>query len=213
MNYFMKKYFSFKINKALIDKKSEIIQKEVKNLKRKEKRWKYLFYFMGFSFVSSYLHYLMKASGLMKSLEIDKKYINRQKKIEEKYNLDMEQNDKKLKQFEEKWAINKALEEYENKLKYGNKELNKRDESIEGDAIPYDNLDADKEISLYSNKDNKSVEEVSSFHENNLEIVKGKDYEQLKYFQGAEENFDPTKIGNTIIFDSRLDRVKSVTKK
>ncbi len=212
MNYFMKKKFSLKINKAIIDKKTQIIMKETSRFKKKEKIRKYLFYFLGFSFVSSYVYYLMKASGLMKSLEIDKKYTNRRKKIEDKYNLDMEQNDKKLKEFQEKWAINKALEDYENKLKYGNKELNKKEESFEVDIISDIDGNSSKD-GLDVNKDNIFVEEISKLNENKIEIVKGKDYEQLKYFQGAEENFDPTKMGNTIIFDSRLDKIHSKAKK
>jgi hypothetical protein len=139
----------------------------------------------------------------MKNLEIDKKYKNHQKKVEEKYNVDMESNDKKLKEFDEKWGINKAMNDYENKIKYGNKELNKKEEIVEN----FDNI-------IASSSGNNSIDdqqqiEVTKVNENKIEIVKGKDYEQLKYFQGKEENFDPTKMGNTIIFDSRLDRFGS----
>ncbi len=190
----MHKYFSYKINKEIIDKRSKIVEGLVTNNIRSIKRRKILLYFTGVSGFTLYIYYLMKASGLMKKIEIDKKFISRRKKIEEKYNIDMEKNDKILKELDEKWEINKPLDDYENKIKYGNKEINNKVENLES-------IEENNSENMTEKNNSVIVQKLAD----NLDIVIADNYEQVKIYQGSENNQDPTKLGDTIIFDSRLD--------
>jgi hypothetical protein len=191
----MKKYFcyKYKINDKLIQEKTKEMARKALVVNRIEKGKKYFCYTIGISLASMYIVYLMKASGLMKKLEIDEKYKRRQKQIEEKHNIDINSNDKKIKEFEEKWEINKALNDYEDRLKYGNRELNKKEDVNE--------ITEAKLSSSVNNNNNNNIENKT------YEVIKEGDYEQLKVYEGgSENNQDPTQIGHTVIFDSRLNR-------
>lgn len=208
----MKKYFSYKIDIKNIEKAQAKVKQNFKTKDRINKGKNYFYYLFGITVASSYIYFLMKASGLFKKLEIDKKYKNYQKSKGESYGVDIELNDKKIKEFTDKWGINYALKDYEEKLKYGNKELNKKQE-IEDDkdqTLP-------SEIQIENKLDQINIEEKSDASNKTIgrfddreevyEITKGTDYQQIKiYEEGKLNNPDPRIMGTVIIFDSRLDR-------
>lgn len=174
----MKKFFSFKVNKTNIDRKLNKFSRENKISIGILKSKSYIYWILGLSFPVLYIYYIMKASGLFKSIEADKKYKERQKKMENKHNVDMEKNNQMLKEFDEKWEINKPLNDYENKMKYGNKDLNKREETETKDEI--------QETMILEKNEPKE------------------EYEQIKFVE-EDQNIDATKLTTNIIFDSRLD--------
>jgi hypothetical protein len=124
----MNDFKKMRLNENLIKKKTLLIQKESLKVNRIQLFKKYFYYGVGITIPCLYFYYLLKSTGMFKKLEVDKKYTQRKKKIEESHGIDTKVNDQKIKEFEEKWAINKAQEDYEERLKYGNKELNKREE-------------------------------------------------------------------------------------
>lgn len=132
----MKNLLLLKINSKNIQKKAKLVQKEIRSVNRIEKSKKYFYYFLGITLPSMYVWYMLKASGLMKKLEIDKKISNKKKQIEESHGVDLKLNDELIKEYENKMGINKAKEKYEEKLKFGNKELNeKKDEDNEQEIL------------------------------------------------------------------------------
>jgi hypothetical protein len=162
-----------------------------------------------------YLYYIGKASGLFSSMKLNSKYKEHLKNVQEKHNINQEIIDQKIKDFDEKYEINKQIELYEEKLKYGNKELNERVQTLI-DTSESSNVDASKEnntIDLFSKEGDNSDENIllqehSDFGENII-YSKNNDFEQLKILQTSQENNpDPRIMGNTIIFDSRFN-VKS----
>lgn len=131
----MTDFTKLKLNDKLIKKKALNLQKETLKVNRIQLFKKYFYYGLGITIPCLYFYYLLKSTGMFKKLEVDKKYTNRKKKIEESHGIDTKVNDKKIKEFEDKWAINKAQEEYEERLKFGNKELNKKEEQEEKPEI------------------------------------------------------------------------------
>ena len=124
----MKGISNYTINTTGLENKIHSLKKQTTSIKRIEKLKKIFFYFVGISGPLLYVFYFVKSSGLLKSIEIDKKYLNRKKSLEEIHGVDTKINEEKLKEFELKWGINSALNKYEEKIKYGNKELNEREE-------------------------------------------------------------------------------------
>jgi hypothetical protein len=177
------KIFKFdyhQLNKEKIDKKAISFAKQSKQINKIKIYKKYLFYFLigGFSF--SYLYFALKSTGLLKALKIDEKYNSFKRKNEKRHNVDIIENEKKFKEFEKEWEINKALDSYEYKLKYGNKELNYKNEGESKNEIEYKG----ETIS------------TSNANENEFKII----------IENNKENIDPKVLSTNIGFDSRLSK-------
>jgi hypothetical protein len=166
-NTFLKRNFSlisykkfcekYTINSEKIEKKRKRYTEEISKITKREKRFKYFYYLLGIFFPSLYIYYVAKSSGLFKKLEIDKKLKERAKVIEIKNNIDLAVNDKLIKDFDKKWGINFLIEEYENRIKFGNKELNEREENISNNVI---NIDINNDNTL--NKNNEISKEIKT---------------------------------------------------
>ena len=184
------------------------------NFAKQEKRnktYKILYYLLGISFGCFYINYIGKASGLFKTLKIDKKYEEHIKNTQEKHNIDQEKIDLMIQKFDDKYEINKKINDRDERLKYGNKTLNERLETkIEEVNSNIQEFNQRTTIDL-NNNDMKEkeflIEDYNKYGEN-IVYTKNKEFEQLKILQGREEeeNPDPRIMGNTIIFDSRFNK-------
>jgi hypothetical protein len=125
----MKNNVNYNINNKTILKK----QLEIQNIKLKLNRFakikKYSGYFLAIAFPVSYIFFVLKSSGLLKELQIDKKVINRKKSIEKFHGIDTELNNQRIEDFDKNWGINLVNDEIENRKKNGNKILNEKPEA------------------------------------------------------------------------------------
>lgn len=122
-----------KLNLNQIKKKQAEINSFEKKKSKKEKNWKNFYYFLGVLFPSVYIYFVLKASGLFKQLKIDQKIKENKILKDQKYNLNSELLDKKIKQFEEDWDINYKENLKDHRNKFGNKELNEVNEDLNVD--------------------------------------------------------------------------------
>jgi hypothetical protein len=164
----------YTINSERIERKRKKYTEEISKVTKREKRFKYFYYFLGIFFPSLYIYYVAKSSGLFKKLEIDKKIKERAKEIEIKNNIDLALNDKLLKEFDKKWGINFLIEEYENRIKFGNKELNEKEENINNDEFNINlsnaTINKNEEVSNEIKTDPKKFQSTVMFYpENNKE--------------------------------------------
>jgi hypothetical protein len=190
----------------------EKYKKGVNKRKNRKKFYTFLNYLLAGCFGGFYLYYIGKASGLFNSLKLNNKYKEHVKNVQEKHNINQEIIDQKIREFDEKYEINKPIVLYEEKLKYGNKELNERAQSFSNDNEVIEDFKENevKTIDLLNkaseNKEERILIEEESDYGENIIYSKSNEYEQLKVLQTSEENNpDPRIMGNTIIFDSRFN--------
>jgi hypothetical protein len=124
-----------KINKNGINKQTNLFKQDSLVRARKLKFNKLFIYMFLGAFPVLYGLYIFKANGLFKFLKLDEKYRQRVKQKEQEFNIDQEKNDKMIEDFEKKYEMNYSVIEYEKRIKYGNKEMNKKedDKRKEGD--------------------------------------------------------------------------------
>jgi len=179
---------------------------------------KKVFYFAISSFsVLLGIYYLSGSKTMFKKIELNTKIKNYRNESYKKRNIDIDQMDKQIVDFDNKWEINKTIQAKENRVNIGNKLLNQRENIVENKVanIKENNIidDDDKIINLESTKDDKKT--VEEFVDKNIKVkhISGENYEQTKFYETKENNIDPRIMGNTIIFDSRLNEKKIVIKK
>jgi hypothetical protein len=119
-----------KININGINRQTKKFVKENSSKTTLTKFQKYFKYIFLGSFPVLYTYYILKASGLFKNLKLDKRYKEKIKQKEEEFNIDQAKNDRLIADFEKKYDINYSIIEYEKRIKYGNKELNVKEEKI-----------------------------------------------------------------------------------
>lgn len=200
-----------KLNLDRITKKQTKFNKQILRSVRKEKAKKIFYYALGVCFPVFLVYYVMKANGMFKKLQLDKRYKERTKTIEQRYNIDMDTNNKLINEFEEKWDINYSEKELEKRLKYGNKDLNAKEEGKDIDIATSQVAGGNNLTSLKDSSSTSSLDEIVEKYnqsDKSMEIIKGKDYEQFKIYTGSERNNDPKNMGNVVIFDTRLNTNK-----
>jgi len=165
------------VNNKIIQKKFDLMKKENIVIGKINKFKKLSYYLLGISVSGLYIVFILNSSGLMKKLQIDKKYHRNKKYKEEIHGIDSELNNEKFKEFDKKWGINHALDKYEENLKFGNKELNKKEKELENFV--------DNDTIL-----EKPVEDQNKY--------------QIKLNSSTESN--PLEVESNIIFDSRLNK-------
>jgi hypothetical protein len=116
-----------KININGINREAKLLKKN--EIIRNRRNWfkKVFIYSFLAAFPVLYGLYILKASGLFKLLKLDERYKERVKRKEQEFNIDQEKYDKMISEFEKKYDINYSTIEYEKRMKYGNKEMNKRE--------------------------------------------------------------------------------------
>ena len=172
----------FTINKNSILEKTAFINKKNLKINRIEKFKKYFCYSFAAMIPAFYIFYFFKSSGLLKKLEVDKKYNERKKRIEDSFGVDSKLNDVKIEEFDKKWGINKANDDYEEKIKYGNTALNAKDEI--------------KVISI--DETTNLTNEISS------EVTQ----EKIIILNTETKNqSNPLEVESNVFFDSRLDNL------
>jgi hypothetical protein len=199
-------------NKSHYDQAVEKYKKGVNKRQNRRKFYTFLNYLLAGCFGGFYIYYIGKASGLFNSLKLNNKYKEHVKNVQEKHNINQDIIDQKIKEFDEKYEINKPIVLYEEKMKYGNKELNERVQSFSNDneGIEDYTVDEVKTIDLLTkdseNKEERIMIEEQNDYGENIIYSKSNEFEQLKILQTSEENNpDPRIMGNTIIFDSRFN--------
>jgi len=233
---FTKHYFSeFYINKKALNKKKYEVEIKAESTKTRYFIQKKLNRLLALTIISFLIFWGLNGIDLFRKLEFDKKYLKKIKEIEKENNIDINYNNKIIEDFDQKYGINKALNDYINKLQYGNKDFNTIDESVEQN-INEENIREGKNllntIDLASpivendflgeeNKDFRIREDIPDYNKleieekellldgedkRNVRKIKADGYEQISVYQKNFNNPDPRILGSTIVFDSRLDK-------
>ncbi len=237
-NYFLlykvqnQKFTEFKINKRGIDKRKAQVNKNLQSIKSNIFFYKNLTKFIMITTVSFIIFWVLNGKELFRKLQLDKLYKKTVREREKKNNIDLELINNKINEFDEKYGINKPLNDYINKVQYGNKEFNEKEENEESEShdkeIIIKSIDKFTEkknnvIDLYSpinasteklsiNKENKEkiiIQEneisINREEKRNVRKIKADGFEQISVYEKNFDNPDPRVLGSTIVFDSRLD--------
>ena len=119
-----------------------------------------------------------------------------------------------IKKFDDKYQINKKIDDREERLKYGNKALNQRTTELKkqedsSNAQNFNNEIITIDLNTKQNREKEILIQEYNNSGESLIYTKNKEFEQIKILQGTEEdNLDPRIMGNTIIFDSRFNKNK-----
>jgi hypothetical protein len=211
---FSKKIDSIKSKKSHYELAVENYKKNYAKEERRKNLFKYSYYLLGISLGCFYINYISKASGLSKSLKIDKKYEEHVKNTQVKHNINQEKIDSMIKKFDDKYQINKKIDDREERLKYGNKALNQRTTELKkqedsSNAQNFNNEIITIDLNTKQNREKEILIQEYNNSGESLIYTKNKEFEQIKILQGTEEdNLDPRIMGNTIIFDSRFNKNK-----
>jgi hypothetical protein len=225
---FAKYNFSdFKINKTNINRRYNLVNEETKTKKFYSKIYQRLLKFSLLSIFCALSIYIFNGKELFKNLQLDKRILRKIKKKEQENFIDLDYNERKIKEFEEKFGINKPLDDILEKINFGNKEFNEKkekdlnkikEEEIENGRIENNlkiidltfNKNEEKEKKNLKSNFNKELN-LSKIQLNvnntkkNVMTIKGKDFEQISFSDGKFDNPDPRVLGTTVVFDSRLN--------
>jgi hypothetical protein len=134
-----------KININEIHKQTQIFKHNNLIKIKRAKFTKGLIYTLLGSFSIFYLLYICNAKELFKQMKLDDKIKARIKNKEKQFNIDQEKNDKLLADFEKKYNLNYSIIEYEKRMKFGNKELNKKEIPISNESVQVSQFKTDKD--------------------------------------------------------------------
>jgi hypothetical protein len=230
---FIKYNFSdLKINKTAINKRLIIVNEELKLKNFYSKIYKRFIKFSVFSIFLMLTIYIFNAKELFKILKLDKKILKKIRQKEEKNNIDLEYNEKKIREFDEKFGINKPLDVALEKINFGNKVFNEKKENEtlnetkkDKENINQNNLNIiDLTFNEIKEKENNNTNTNSNSNPNlnrklnlskiqlnvnnekrNVMTIKGEDFEQISFSEGKFDNPDPRILGTTVVFDTRLN--------
>ena len=210
-----------KINSKTITKNSKIAEKSY-NSNIKYIIYKKRFYkLLTVSLFGLLMFYASKGTVLFNNLQLDKIYKRKIKQTQIANHIDLEFNDLKINEFEEKYGINKQLNEKLEKLQYGNVELNKKEDVEEikeeiskNNYINLNSLEINSNVlNMKDEKKNINIEEreiiLEDNEKRNIRMIKSDHYEQITVYDKTINNPDPRVVGSTIVFDSRLDKNKN----
>lgn len=192
------KFSEFQINRNAINKKKLQVEIKTESAKTRiyfEKKFNKLLAIIITSFL---VFWGLNAKELFARLEVDKKYRKKIKEKEEENKINLQYNDSLISQFDEKYGINKPLNDYINKLQYGNKDFNMLEEekqekeyTLEAQNNNHNNLNLIQNekneiqsekivIELNNNKNTNINYEIKSNFDNvktrDINALSGKDY-------------------------------------
>ena len=133
-----------KININEINKKNKILNRKLIRMEKLLKIKKFIIYGSLISFPLVFLIYVLNSSGMFKKLRLDQRYKNRSKYKDQEFGIDQFKNNVMINEFEKKYDINYCIDEYEKRIKFGNKEINQI-EVPENEPISYQEIN--REIS------------------------------------------------------------------